>query len=196
MLYSSRKQIGFENQVTMVKFAASAITIIRIICAVLMLFFVPFSPPFFVLYALCCVSDVLDGFVARKTNTESKLGETLDSISDFVFIAVMLTILIPLISWEGWMLWWIAAIALLRFSSLGIGFAKFHALTFLHTYSNKVTGIALSFFPVLYYSLGLSAIVIILCSIAGLSAIEELIIAIRARKLDRNTISMFHINKT
>ena len=180
----------------MIKYAASAITIIRIICAVLMLFFVPFSPPFFVLYALCCVSDVLDGFVARKTNTESKLGETLDSIADFILIAVIFVAFIPFLMFEAWMLWWIGAIALLRFSSLGIGFARFHALTFLHTYSNKVTGIALSLFPVLYYSLGLSATVIILFSIAGLSAIEELIITIKARKLDRNIISMFHINKT
>ena len=64
---------------------ADFITIIRIICAVLMLIPKPLSAEFFILYALCGLSDILDGFIARKTKTTSKPGSILDSIGDIVF---------------------------------------------------------------------------------------------------------------
>ncbi len=130
----------------MKKHLASLITAGRIAGSFLLFIFEPFSPAFFTLYALCCLSDVLDGFIARKIKTESKLGEILDSIADFVFIAVVLFVFLPLIPWEAWMLWWMGAIALIRLMSLVIGFIRFHAFAFLHTYANKVTGIALAFF--------------------------------------------------
>jgi len=59
---------------------------------------IPLSFQFFVIYFLCCVSDVLDGYIARKTKTTSKLGEILDSVTDFILIAVMIIILFPLLT--------------------------------------------------------------------------------------------------
>ena len=43
-----------------------------------------FSPAFYVFYIVAGVSDMLDGFVARKTDTVSKLGARLDTMADFV----------------------------------------------------------------------------------------------------------------
>jgi CDP-diacylglycerol--glycerol-3-phosphate 3-phosphatidyltransferase len=37
---------------------------------------------FLTLYALCGLTDVADGIVARKTNTQSKTGARLDTIAD------------------------------------------------------------------------------------------------------------------
>ena len=71
------------------KYTASLITASRIIGAFVLLLIEPLSTPFFVVYILCCVSDVIDGYIARKTNTASKIGEILDSVADFVLIAVM-----------------------------------------------------------------------------------------------------------
>lgn len=151
----------------------------------------PLSIPFFVIYTLCGISDILDGYIARKTKTASKVGEALDSIADLFFIAVILIVFIPLLEWERWMLCWAGTIALTRFLSLGIGLVKYHALPSLHTYANKAAGIALFLFPVLYYAVGLQATVIILCCIAGLSALEELIITIVSKSLDRNVSGIF-----
>lgn len=156
-----------------------------------MLLTTPLSVLFFVVYSLCCASDILDGYIARKTKTASKLGEILDSIADFVLVAVMLVILIPLLAWQWWMVYWVSAIAFTRFLSLGIGFAKYRAVSFLHTYANKVTGIALVCFPILFRVLGITATVFILCGIASLSALEELIITIGSKKLNRNIKSIF-----
>ena len=166
-------------------------TIGRIIGAFLLLLTKPMSASFIVIYSLCCVSDILDGYVARKTKTTSKLGEIVDSIADFVLIAIMLAIFIPLLAWERWMLYWISIIALARFLSLAIGFVKYHALSFLHTYANKATGIALACFPIFYRVFGITATVFILCGIASLSALEELIITFYAKKLNRNTAGIF-----
>jgi CDP-diacylglycerol--glycerol-3-phosphate 3-phosphatidyltransferase len=151
----------------------------------------PFSIAFFLVYFLCGVSDVLDGYIARKIGVASRLGEALDSIADFVLIAVALIVFVPLLAWEPWMLWWIGAIALARLLSLGIGFAKYRALAFIHTYANKAAGTALFCFPLLYRAAGLTATACILCCIVGLSALEELLIVICSKELDRNTPSLF-----
>jgi CDP-diacylglycerol--glycerol-3-phosphate 3-phosphatidyltransferase len=172
------------------KHIASLISAGRIAGAFALFLTEPLSTPFFVLYALCCASDFLDGYIARKTNTASKFGETLDSIADFVLIAVMLVIFIPLISLEHWTLYWIAAIAAIRFASLAVGFVKYRAFALLHTYGNKATGIALACFPFFHQLAGPAITVYILCAAATLSALEELAINISQKELNRNRKSI------
>ena len=99
----------------------------------------------------------------------------------------MLIIFIPLLDWEPWMLWWAGMIAVVRVLSFAAGYVKFRAFAFLHTYANKVTGIALFCFPFIYRAAGLTATAIILCCPASLSALEELTINLRSKTLDRNT---------
>ena len=173
------------------KHTASFITASRIVGALILLLTEPLSTLFFVVYIYCCISDVFDGYIARKTNTASKFGEILDSTADFVLIAVMLIIFIPLLAWEQWMLYWIGAIALTRFTSLVVVFAKYRAFAFLHTYGNKATGIACACFPVFYKLLGLNVTAFIVCAVASLSAFEELLINIGAKELNRNRKSVF-----
>ena len=141
---------------------------------------------------MCGISDILDGYIARKTNTVSKAGATFDSIADFIFVSVMVVIFIPLISWELWLIYWIVAIATIRLVSLVIGFAKYHSVAFLHTYTNKATGLVLFLFPLFYHIADITIVVIALCSIASLSAIEELVINLKERNLDKNIRSLFY----
>lgn len=44
---------------------------------------------FTALYLLCGITDVLDGYLARKWQAESRLGAKLDSLGDFIFWVVM-----------------------------------------------------------------------------------------------------------
>lgn len=53
-------------------------------------------------YLLCGLSDVLDGAIARRTGTVSRLGERLDTIADIVFVAVWMTLFIPVINVGRW----------------------------------------------------------------------------------------------
>ena len=66
---------------------ANLITCVRILCAALLAFLPALSPAFYTLYLLAGVSDMLDGFVARRMNTVSSLGAKLDTLADIAFAA-------------------------------------------------------------------------------------------------------------
>lgn len=172
------------------------ITGFRIACSITLLFVKPFSFIFFLLYIAGGMSDILDGFLARKMNITSKLGATLDSIADFLFIMVLLIIIFPYFDWTLWIICWIVAIIVIRLTSLLMGFLKYHDLAFLHTYGNKMTGFTLFCFPFMYLFWGLDITAILLCSIATLSAFEELIINIISKTLDKDISSVCLILRT
>ena len=76
----------------------NAITLSRILCAILIYFFLFLESQYLVallLFAVASFSDFVDGYVARKTSNESALGEILDPIADkllIVFVLVGLSI--------------------------------------------------------------------------------------------------------
>lgn len=167
------------------------LSILRIILSILLIGTKPFSTLFFILYILCGMSDVLDGFLARKFNITSELGAILDSWADFIMIFVFLYLILPVLNVSIYFIVWIVVIVGIRFGSLLVTFIKYHKLAFLHTYANKITGFLLFCFPVFYVLLGMSESIFLLCLIATISAIEELLIHIKAKKIDRNVKSIF-----
>ena len=44
------------------------------------------TKPFWVLYLIAGLTDMLDGFLARRWGVESRFGARLDSLADFVFV--------------------------------------------------------------------------------------------------------------
>ena len=76
---------------------ANAITIFRMAASIVLLFCPAFSPVFYVFYIMAGLSDMLDGFAARKTNTASRFGARLDTIADYMFVIVCLIKLLPVI---------------------------------------------------------------------------------------------------
>ena len=55
---------------------ANTITFFRMAAGIVLLFCPVFSPAFYVFYIAAGLSDMLDGFVARQTDTVSKLGQS------------------------------------------------------------------------------------------------------------------------
>jgi len=45
---------------------------------------------FITCYLLCGISDILDGYLARKLKAQSALGSNLDTFADFIFTMVYL----------------------------------------------------------------------------------------------------------
>ncbi|MCE4709311.1 CDP-alcohol phosphatidyltransferase [Clostridioides difficile] len=89
-------------------------------------------------------------------------------------------------------LWWcIVAIALLRLISYSIGFFKYHTFSSLHTLMNKITGISIFAFPLLYICFGLDVAGIMICIVAFLSSFEEIAIMIKSKELNRDIKSIF-----
>ncbi len=162
------------------------ITAGRVLASVSLLLVKPFSALFFSLYLICGISDVLDGYIARKMDTCSKFGQVLDSISDLIFIGIVLLIAIPIIDFPLWIIYWIILIAAVRLISIIIGYVRYQQLAFLHTYTNKATGIVLFFFPLLFFVLGEDVATTVICCIASVSATEELLINITSKILNRD----------
>ena len=120
---------------------ANALTFCRIVLSVALLAPPALSPAFLVLYTLAGVTDMLDGYVARRTGAESDLGARLDSIADFVLIVVCLAKILPAISVPTWLWIWIAAIALVKAANAISGFVVERRLVMPHTKANKVAGL-------------------------------------------------------
>lgn len=177
----------------MVKKVPNLVSIIRIILSVILLFTKPFSTLFFLLYVAGGVSDILDGYIARKYKLTSEFGALLDSIGDFIFILVLLYLLYPYVRLSQLLTIWIGVICIIRFGSIFVALLRFHTVLFLHTYLNKATGLLLFCFPIFIVCFGMQLTGIILCSLATLSAVEELAIDIKAKELNRNIISIFHL---
>lgn len=131
--------------------------------------------------------------IARKMNLVSKNGQLFDSTADFFIIIVLLSIFVRNFKISLFVIYWVAIIAVMRLTSLGVGFIRYKQLTFLHTYTNKLTGIALFCFPFMYIGLGLYTATIIVCFVASISAMEELIINTVSKKLCRDINSIFSL---
>ncbi len=156
-----------------------------------MLFIKPFSTLFFIIYILCGAGDILDGYLARKMNLVSKSGQILDSVADLFMTAVVLFVFLSHLKLYLWIILWIAVIAFIRILSLFIGSGRYKQPAFLHTYANKFTGLLLFFFPFIYICWGLSISSILICTVATLSATEELFINLFSKTLNRDIKSIF-----
>lgn len=152
---------------------ANLITSCRILFSLLLLFFPALSPGFYGLYLAAGLSDMLDGFVARRTNSTSPLGAKLDSMADVVFLAVCLIKLLPVLAMPVWLWGWIGLIALLRLLNILSGFVCRKKLVLLHTRANKLTGALLFLLPLSLGFLNISYTAVPLCALASFAAIQE-----------------------
>ena len=102
--------------------------------------------PFWVLYLIAGLTDMLDGFLARRWGVESKFGARLDSSADFMFV---ITVGYKLFPWLKlpialWMM--IGLIALVKIVNAISSFVMKHRQgqsPFQHTKANKLTGFLL-----------------------------------------------------
>ena len=75
---------------------ANIITVIRIICSIALLFCQFPTSAFYLVYVTAGITDIIDGTVARRTNTVSEFGAKMDTAADFVFVVACLIKMIPL----------------------------------------------------------------------------------------------------
>tara|TARA_B100000282_G_scaffold295592_1_gene275238 strand:- start:1796 stop:2338 length:543 start_codon:yes stop_codon:yes gene_type:complete len=71
----------------------NVITLSRIVCAIMIYLFLYLESYYLtalLLFGIASFSDFLDGYIARKTNSESVLGEILDPIADKLLIVFVL----------------------------------------------------------------------------------------------------------
>lgn len=136
------------------------------------------SPGFYGVYTLTGVTDALDGWVARKTGTASEFGAKLDSWADLLFYAVMIGRLFPvlyrLLPEEIW--WAVLGIVCLRLCAYAVAGIKYRTFASLHTWLNKLTGLAVFLIPYLLATPAAAGFCWGVCAVAGLASLEELAI--------------------
>ena len=157
----------------MTKYIANILTGCRIFGSILLLFFPALSLGFYIIYLLCGFSDMVDGTIARKTNSTSKFGSQLDTIADLIVVVVSLFKLLPEIHIPQWLWIWGGVIAVIKISNIIWGYVSKKQFISLHTIMNKVTGLLLFLWPLTISFAELKYIAIAVCSIATISAIQE-----------------------
>ncbi|MCI1881395.1 MAG: CDP-alcohol phosphatidyltransferase family protein [Sporolactobacillus sp.] len=173
------------------KSAANLISIARLVFALTLVFTEPLSAMFFILFLACGISDVLDGYVARKTGTTSKLGDNIDSVADFVMCLVLISVLYVVVNPTTSILIWLLFIIVIRILSTMIVFVKYRTFAMLHTYGNKITGLLLFVFVLALPFVQTNWLLSVVCLMANLSAIEELLINLFSAELQLNKKSLF-----
>lgn len=157
----------------MARYMANVITGSRIFFSVLLLFFPVYSIQFYIAYLLCGVSDMIDGAVARRTNSANEFGAKLDTVADVVFVAVAMSKWLPKLSVPGWLWGWIAVIAVMKAFTLTAGFICKKKLIAYHSVLNKATGVLLFLLPLTLSSIALKYSAVMVCAVATVAAIQE-----------------------
>ena len=157
----------------MKKQLANMITGSRILCSAIMIFFSVFSFGFYITYLIAGFSDMIDGTIARKTNAVSSFGSKLDTIADFIFMAVCAVKLLPMINLSVLLWIWIAVITMIKVANVVLGFVRRKNLVDLHTVLNKITGFLLFLLPFTITFIEPKHCFLMVCAVATIAAVQE-----------------------
>ena len=177
-----------------VKRLPDLISCLRIALSIALLFLTDKPILFATVYFLCGISDVLDGYLARRLSAETTFGSKLESAGDFVFYLVCLRVLLTFADRGegGIILACITIIVAMRAINLVITKMRFNQWCIMHTIGNKLTGFALFLMlPVWVLANGIifwSSIAVGV--MAGLSALEEAVILLKSETYDTNRRSI------
>ena len=151
----------------------NAISALRFLGAVCLLFFRVESYAFWAIYFVCGLSDMADGYLARKLGCESKTGALLDSLADLAFVICCCFKLIPVLAFPKWLWIWGGVIVAIKVINQISALVMYKKCVFPHTMANKVTGVLL--FVGVPLTVFLESIVpmVIIAVVATFAAVQE-----------------------
>jgi len=150
---------------------------------------------FTLLYLYCGLSDVADGYLARKFKVESSLGAKLDSLADFILYSLI--VIVFLVHTEVFqngiiisLVFFIFCMKLVNFSLIRI---KFKQWGMLHTIGDKCSGIIVYLILPIYVLFPDASMIflILVCAFAALATIEETLILLTSDTYSENRKSLF-----
>ena len=147
------------------------ITLLRIVGSLGLLLCDVSGVAFWFVYALCGISDIADGWLARRLKCVTKTGALLDSVADICFVACLCPLLLPILDLPQWLWLWAGVIVLIKVVNQISALVKYGRCTFPHTLANKATGFLLFIaVPMTFVSV---VPIIIVAVVATLAAIQE-----------------------
>ena len=148
------------------------ITALRFLGAFCLLFSDVGSVAFWAIYFACGLSDMVDGFLARKLHCESKKGALLDSLADLAFV-VGCCIMIPVLILPHWLWFWGAVIVAIKVINQISAIVMYKKCRFPHTIANKAAGLLLFVGVPLTVFLESVVPMVIIAVVATFAAVQE-----------------------
>ena len=147
------------------------ITLLRIVGSLSLLLCDVMGVAYWIIYGLCGISDIVDGWLARRLKCVTKTGALLDSLADICFVACCVWKLLPILELPQWLWPWAGVIVLIKVVNQLSALVMYRHCYFPHTAANKATGFLLFIaVPMTFYTVIPIAIV---AAIATFAAIHE-----------------------
>ena len=144
---------------------------LRIVGAVALLLSDVSSILFGVLYIVCGISDIADGWLARKLKCVTRTGALLDSLADICFVACCAWKLLPILELPQWLWLWAGVIVAIKIVNQFSALVMYGRCCFPHTTANKWSGFLLFIaVPMTFWSI---IPITIVASVATFAAIHE-----------------------
>ena len=142
---------------------------------------------FWLIYGLCGISDIADGWLARRLKCVTKTGALLDSLADLCFVVCCAWKFLPILELPQWLWLWAGAIVAIKVVNQLSALVMYGRCCFPHTLANKWAGFLLFIaVPMTFYTVAPIAIV---TAIATFAAIQE------GHFIRTLTIQQIHSNK-
>jgi len=126
---------------------------------------------FGVLYIVCGISDIADGWLARKLKCVTRTGALLDSVADICFVACCVWTLLPILELPQWLWLWAGVIVAIKVVNQLSALVMYRRCCFPHTLANKWAGFLLFIaVPMTFWSI---IPITIVASVATFAAIHE-----------------------
>ncbi len=126
---------------------------------------------YWIIYGLCGISDIVDGWLARRLNCVTKMGALLDSLADICFVACCIWKLLPILVLPQWLWLWAGVIVVIKVVNQLSALVMYGHCCFPHTLANKITGFLL--FIAVPMTLCTIIPIAIVASVATFAAIHE-----------------------
>ena len=144
---------------------------LRIVGTVVLLLSDVSSILFGVLYIVCGISDIADGWLARKLKCVTKRGALLDSVADICFVACCVWKLLSILELPQWLWLWAGVIVAIKIVNQFSALVMYGRCCFPHTTANKWSGFLLFIaVPMTFWSI---IPITIVASVATFAAIHE-----------------------
>ncbi len=179
----------------MKKHIANIVSLSRVAGAVLLFCCKTLSKTFLAVYVFCGFTDLIDGPIARKTNSTSTLGATLDTVGDVLTYLALTKILImrKLVPW--WILTWILSAGAVFGICSFVSKKRFSKLYLPHTYLGKIFGGAVFVLPITMQFMPGYIWMSVICSIASVHSLELMYIQLKNDEAEDFVPTVFHVKK-
>ena len=125
------------------KYLPNFLSSLRMVGAVALLLSNVSSILFGVLYIVCGISDIADGWLARKMKCVTRTGALLDSLADFCFVVCFAWKLLPILELPQWLWLWVGVIVAIKVVNQLSALVIYGRCCFPHTTANKWAGFLL-----------------------------------------------------